>query len=235
MDRIDAPFVGKITTGITPNNLASKTIDFVYNSLPVWRDDPDRPKEQAENKLNLQLCKFLNSNYARNAFPMVHFEHEEYQTKRSSIDIAALPNETITLGAKTYTIYDTIVVIEGKRLPAPSSDREKEYVTGGEKYQRGGIQRFKLKRHGENHEIAAIIGYLQDGLIKDWYTKINNWILDLSNGNIIDVCEWHQSETLTELTLDLTKRMSKCKSTHNRGTNQQPDNILIHHLWINMK
>jgi hypothetical protein len=231
MGIIVAPFAGKITSGITPNMLANKTIEFVYASLPVWRDDSARPKEHAENKLNLQLCKFLNSTNSRNVFPMVHFEHEEYQTWPSSVDISAAPNETITLGAKTYTIYDTIVVIEGKRLPAPSSNREKEYVTGGEKYQGGGIQRFKLKRHGGNHDVAAMVGYIEDGLISDWYIKINNWITELSADNMADVCVWSKTETLKKLSIDSSKLVAKCYSINNRGNS---NNILIHHLWVKM-
>lgn len=135
--------IGKITSGLVLDTLALKTIDFVYTQLPAWRDDPDRLDEESENKLNLQLCKFLNS-HARNDFPTVFFQHEEYQSGRTIVDISALPIKTSTIGARTYTIYDPIVVLEGKRLPAPSLDREKEYVTGGIQHKSGGIQRFKL-------------------------------------------------------------------------------------------
>ncbi len=233
MDDVKEEVVGQITSGLSPDTFALKTIDFVYMQLPAWRDHPDRPNEQSENKLNLQLCQFLDSN-ARNIFPMVRFDHEVYQTGRSSVDISASPKERTTIGAKTYTIYDLIVVLECKRLPAPSLDREKEYVTGGIEHKSGGIQRFKLGIHGADHDIAAIVGYLQEGTASDWHGKINKWITELSNGTIKDVCVWNMSEMLGSLEEDPSKGIATCESTHSRNAGAQSDNISIRHLWVSM-
>jgi len=233
MESTEKSAIGKITSGIVPNTLALKTIDFVYTQLPAWRDDPNRLDEQSENKLNLQLCKFLDSN-ARNSFPMVRFNHEEYQTGFSSVDISASPVADTMIEAKFYSRYDPITVFECKRLPAPSHDREKEYVTGGKKYQGGGIQRFKLGLHGPNHDIAAMVGYLQEGSACDWHDKINKWITELSNGTIADVCVWNMSEMLETLEVDSSKGLANCRSTHNRSGSVQSNKILIRHLWITM-
>jgi len=90
-DRHSGQVIGQITSGITEQNtLTLRTINFVYKQLSDWRDDKYRPIEQSENKLNLQLCKFLNAR-ARNDFPMVSFDHEEYQTGRRSVDLSASP------------------------------------------------------------------------------------------------------------------------------------------------
>jgi hypothetical protein len=234
--RVEKPSVGSITSGLFPHTLALQTIDFVYRQLPAWRDDPNRPSEQSENKLNLQLCKYLNSK-ARNDFPMVVFDHEEYQSGRSSVDISASPNETTAIGAKNYpthTIYDPIVVLECKRLPAPSRDREREYVTGGVQRTSGGIQRFKLGVHGASHDMAAMVGYLQDGSASDWHEKINRWIMELSNGTMKDACLWDTSEILGALAEDSRNGIADCRSTHNRGSSAQNNRILIRHLWITM-
>ena len=146
--------IGRITSGIDrENTLAIKTINFVSRQLPAWRDDPVRPQEQAEDRLNLQLCKFLDSR-ARNEFPMVRFDHEEYQPGRRRVDLSASPVEATTIGAKLHTVYDPILVFECKRLPAPSLDREKEYVTGGKEHTSGGLQRFKLGGHGRVLRVA---------------------------------------------------------------------------------
>lgn len=233
MESTEKSAIGKITSGIVPNTLALKTIDFVYMQLPAWRDDPNRLDEQSENKLNLQLCKFLDSN-ARNSFPMVRFNHEEYQTGFSSVDISASPIETTTIGAKTFTIYDPIVVLEGKRLPAPSHDREKEYVTGGIEHKSGGIQRFKLGLHGANHDIAAMIGYIQERSACDWHNEINRWIEELSSGTIKDVCAWNTSEILGKLEEDSSQGIANCRSAHSRNGGVQSNKILIRHLWIIM-
>jgi hypothetical protein len=83
-----------------------------------------------------------------------------------------------TFVGRTYrTIYDPFLVFEGKRLPAPSKAREREYVSGGTAYS-GGIQRFKRGLHGATVEQAAIVGYVQDDGFAQWLTRINSWISD---------------------------------------------------------
>lgn len=233
MTDTEKPAIGKITSGLVPDTLALKTIDFVYTQLPAWRDDPHRPDEKSENKLNPQLCKFLDS-HAKDDFPMVCFQHEEYQSGRSRVDMSASPTETTTIGANLHTIYDPVVVFECKRLPATSRDREKEYVTGGIGNKTGGIQRFKLGLHGANHNVAAIIGYLQEGSARDWHDKINRWITELSRGAIIDICVWNISEILDKLEEVPSKGIANCQSTHNRSGSVKSNKILIRHLWIKM-
>lgn len=224
---------GKITSGLAPGTLISKTIDFVQEQLPFWRDDPNRPDEQSENKLNLYLCKFLDVK-ARNEFPSIRFDHEEYQVGLRATDISASPITEITIGAILYTIYDPVIVFECKRLPAPTPDREKEYVTGGIKNTSGGIQRFKLGLHGAEHDIAVMIGYLQKGSANCWRDKINKWIIELSTGTLKDVCAWDKSEMLEKLEVDSSKGVANCRSTHSRTGGVKSDKILICHLWIKM-
>lgn len=233
MSAEEATGVGRITSGLRPNTLALKTIEFVYAQLPVWRDDHNRPTAESENKLNSQLSKFLELR-ARDEFPMVAFHHQEYQLGRSSVDISAVPSTPGTIGAGLYSIYDPILVLEGKRLPAPSSDREREYVTGGIKSKTGGIQRFKLGIHGTTLDNAAIVGYLQEGSASDWHEKINRWILDLCSGKADDSCVWKTSETLNGFEEDLDKGIAKCRSTHNRTGSAQTNGIALRHLWVTM-
>jgi len=222
---------GKITSGIKSRTFQLKIIDFVYQQLPTWRDDPDRPDEQSEDKLNLQLCKFLDS-HARNDFPMIRFDHEEYQADQRRVDMSASPAKHIFLGAKPYTIYDPVLVLEGKRIPAPSSNREKEYVTGStpEKIS-GGIQRFKLGLHGAKLNLAAIIGYVQGNSARHWHKKINGWISELVSNPIGDGCMWTVNESLKPLEEDKTKSIANCRSVHRRTFGNK---IELHHLWVTM-
>jgi len=165
---------------------------------------------------------------------MVQFEHEEYQSGRRSVDISASPVTKTTIGARLYTIYNPVTVFECKRLPAPSSTWEKEYVTGGIKNKTGGIQRFKLGLHGADHNIVAMIGYIQEHSACDWHDKINKWITELSSGIIADVCVWNISEMLEQLQDDPSKGIANCRSTHDRSGSKQSNEIVIHHLWITM-
>lgn len=223
--------IGQITCGITLKTLALRAISFVREQLSTWRDDPNRTNEQSENKLNLQLCKFLDSR-AQNDFPMVCFYHEEYQPGRRSTDLSASLAETAVIEAKTYTIYDTILVLEGKRIPAPSSDREKEYVTGTTSGKiSGGIQRFKMGLHGAEHNLVAMIGYVQARTPRYWQKKINEWIVQLASDSVVDGCEWTVYETLKPVAADIAKGVLSYRSLHNRISGNK---IEIHHLWIAM-
>ena len=221
--------IGQITSGISVKTLALKTIHFVQQQLPAWRDDPDRRDEQSENKLNLQLSKFLDS-CARWYFPMVRFSHQEYQSGHRSVDLAASLAERTVLEAHLYTIYDPILVLEGKRLPAPSSDREKEYVTGGQR-RTGGIQRFKLRLHGGQLNLAALIGYVQQGSVNHWFKTINQWISKVATISPNDGCNWSNDEVLGLLEEDFAHRTASYRSVHQRSSGNK---IELFHLWIEM-
>ncbi len=226
---------GQLTSGIdqTTSTLVLRTITFVRQQLPAWRDDPGRPDEQSENKLNLQLCKFLDS-HARNDFPMVRFDHEEYQTGRRSVDLSASPIEAIVIDARMYTIYNPFLVFECKRLPAPSKDREKEYVTGGADKISGGIQRFKLGLHGASLDSVVMIGYVQEYSLSYWHRKINEWVSELDIGTIADTCVWNDSELLEMVDECVSKGLAICRSVHMRTGGTASSDIIIHHLWIAM-
>jgi hypothetical protein len=231
---LEGQSVGRISDGIDDKTLILKTIDFVHRQLPAWRDDSDRPQEQSENRLSLQLCKFLNSS-ARNDFPMVNFEHEEYQTGHRSVDLSACPVEPTTIGAIDYTIYEPFLMFECKRLPAPSPDREKEYVTGGTDKKCGGIQRFKLGLHAAALHIVVMIGYVQKHSTRDWYKLMNEWIADLSNGIMADCCVWNIGEELDLLEEDVVKGAARYRSVHSRAGDALSNQIVVEHLWIQMR
>jgi hypothetical protein len=123
------PISGKITHGIEPGTLLRQTMGFVEESLPAWRDDATREFVEAEEELNGQLCKFLNHR-AREEFPMAYFHHEERQGGRRRADLSALPTSKAIEAEGYESIYEPILLIEGKRLPTPTAARHREYVTG---------------------------------------------------------------------------------------------------------
>lgn len=225
---------GQITSGLVKqDNLVLRTIHFVREHLPAWRDDPARSFEQSEFKLNSQLCDFLDS-CASSAFPMVRFKHEELQSGHSSVDLSAKPIEPIVIEARLYSIYDPIIVFECKRLPAPASDREKEYVTGGKDRKSGGIQRYKLGLHGSAFHLAVMIGYIQKRSAREWHQDINKWIFELCSGMTEDGCDWTTNETLELLEEDVAKGILCCRSVHGRANSRLSSEIEIQHLWVLM-
>lgn len=231
MDNIKSS-IGKISSGINRNSLLEKTIDFVQEQLPNWRNDPTRPTVLPEDDLNAQLCKYLESQ-ARNSFPMVRFDHEERQTGQRYIDLSASLIEATTIGGRVFSIYDPFLVLECKRLPSPTSEREKEYVTGFER-RSGGIQRFKLGLHGASLGTAVMIGYIQDGSINSWYTKINGWITELSCSPGRDNCDWKKDEVLVPDKSSDKNGSASYRSTHQRSGNTVCKEIHLHHLWLIM-
>jgi len=222
-------FTGRITSGIKPRTLQLAIINFVKDQLPLWRDDPERrPLEQSEIKLNTQLSKFLNGE-ARKSFPMILFNHEEPQSGTRSIDISVSLIES-----QMYSKYDSVLVLECKRLPAPTAQREKEYVSSQSTDSiAGGIQRFKLGLHGAKHDFAVMIGYIQKGTSDYWLTKVNSWILELVNNPIEDGCVWYDDEFLKESGINKLKDVNNYKSFHTRACNKS-GTVELHHIWITM-
>jgi hypothetical protein len=222
---------GRISSGISENTLVERTLEFVRKELPAWRDDSTRSEEQSEERLNAQLCKYLNAT-SRTKFPMVYFHHEEKQTAERRVDLSALPSEAQFIGATFHSIYEPVVVFEGKRLPTPGGvDRHSEYVTGGSK-NTGGIQRFKLGLHGAKVYRAAIIGYIQNGKPKDWFKTINQWI-DAASAE--DGVNWLVDDRLRNFTSDAFTGVAACSSQHSRKGDVVSSDIALEHFWVEMQ
>jgi hypothetical protein len=220
---------GRITSGLAPGTTVWKTLQFVKSQLPGWRDMPARPPVSGEEELNGQLCKYLNAAARRENFSMAYFHHEERQTGQRRVDLSALPPDPAVIEGRSYSLLDPFLVLEGKRLPPPKPDREREYVTGGDK-KSGGIQRFKLALHGALLRHAGMIGYVQRDSFDDWFTSINVWITDLAEST----SEWSQEDCLSELTTDMANRVASCISVHPR-VDAVTGKIHLSHVWVDMQ
>lgn len=214
-----------------------QALRFVRHQLPIWRDDPQRPQDASEKRLNFSLCNHLNR--FRADHPMFQFEHEAPQMGRRTIDIGVLGTDESTLiGTRVYSSYEPFFVIEAKRLPAPpGKDREREYVTGTARNSdspTGGIQRFKLGLHGAGVETAAMVGYIESGLPPQWIRAINQWIRELAAATPTDDCQWSESDALQTGRVDAARGISTSTSVHTRSSACVTDSISLHHLWIVM-
>jgi hypothetical protein len=230
LDNVPRVDIGRPTEGIQPGISVERTLGFVKSELPNWRDYPNRSKEESEEKLNAQLCKYLNAQARHKNMPF-QFHHEEKQTRDRRVDLSVGPVEDNVIDAILYSIFDPFLVFEGKRLPPPRKSREREYVTGNEE-KTGGIQRFKLGLHGKDHKIAAMIGYIQKDNSRTWHGRVNSWICDLSKETIEDE-NWDEKEQLDDLE-DTTDKTAFSKSTHSRSEVCVSDSIQLHHFWVVM-
>lgn len=225
------PGRGRISEGPTIA-LIDRTIDFVHSELAGWRDDPDRAAEEAEERLNAQLCKYLNV-AASHRFPMVKFSHEEKQTGTRRVDMSALPSEGGFVGETYYSIYDPFLVFEGKRLPTPTRNREREYVSGGSDMS-GGIQRFKLALHGALQATGVMVGYIQRDDSGTWLSLINQWIRDLATAGGESDESWSDDEQLTDFSKDVSLSTASASSEHARNSTAVTPRIKLRHLWVKM-
>src|SRR5690554_3382177 len=121
--------IGRLARTAVQDTLIEQTIEFIWDSLLPWKNDPDRPFAEAEEELNAQLHNFLQSR-ATDEFPMVFFQTEQRQEGRRRVDLSAKPTHAVTVQGVIYNRYHPLLVIEGKRLPSPSREREREYITG---------------------------------------------------------------------------------------------------------
>lgn len=136
---------------------------------------------------------------------------EDANTNRT-VDFCFHPNE---LSEEPKSIYS----VEAKRLPAPSKNREKEYVIGKKK--NGGIERFKLEEHGKGLIECGMVGYIEKDSFDYWFKSINSWISELSGRN-----NWAESEQLQNLEKD--NSYAKSYSVVHRIN----DHLSLFHLWI---
>ncbi len=227
--------MGALEGGVLAKETTIKAIvDFIIKSLPLWKNDPKRPQESSEKKLNPSLCSFLDVK-ARVNFPLIRFHHEQPQTGRRQVDLSVMPSEEsgIKVSGCEYSIYEPFFVMEGKRLPAPAKTREREYLTGEDGETSGGIQRFKIGAHGSSVDSAAIIAYVQEHDFHYWFEKINNWIDDLSNDPTQKNISWSSDDKLKNLCV--TGKSSRAVSHNKRNHHKCKHSISLYHLWVNMK
>jgi hypothetical protein len=138
-----------------------------------------------------------------------------YNLSKGFSDFYFYPNEQ---GVSTQSIFS----MESKRLPAPETVREKEYVYGTNN--NGGIERYKTEKHGKGLNICGLLGFIEKDNTKHWLTVINKWILDIASTN----STWATDETLSEL--ESQTDYSFLESIAHRKTS----NIKLVHLWINL-
>lgn len=221
--------VGRLAQTAIHDSLIGQTIEFIWDSLLPWKDDPDRPFAEAEEELNAQLHNFLQSR-ASETFPMVFFQTEQRQDGRRRVDLSAKPTHAVTIEGVMYNRYRPLIVIEGKRLPSPSREREREYVTGGVALS-GGIQRFKLGLHGKEHSTALIVGYVQNGDALHWRSLVNGWIADLATERS---SEWAKTEILFEVEAQNASARTRYSSRHLRTKECKTQFIELSHFWIRL-
>jgi len=212
-----------------------RLLDFILEQLPLWRDRPDRRKnETAETPLTSQLCAHLNS-AARHSegwdFLQFRVEEPDEQRRNRKVDLVPAPCDAcVWIEGRRHTDFDPLLPIECKRLPTPAeADRdEREYVISRHA-STGGIQRFKAGHHAAAHTFAAMIAYVQQETAVFWDARVRQWIQDLVDSGQPG---WSVGDFLQLQDDDSEQRVAFLRSTHARDKGL-PD-IELRHLWLEM-
>lgn len=209
---------------------------FIAETLPGWRDHPDRPKNTlGETILTEHLCDHLgHATYYSTKWSHIQFRTETADEAKGGrkIDLTIKPRgKAIIIEGRRHSQFDPLFPIECKRLPTPKEkDRdEREYVITSQGTT-GGIQRFKFGHHGSTHNFVMMIAYVQEHGFPHWLKQINEWIANLAKASGLP---WNKSDSLHLLNEDSAAGICVLDSQHLRA-NKLAD-FQIRHLWINMQ
>ncbi|MCI5218941.1 MAG: hypothetical protein D3914_07080 [Candidatus Electrothrix sp. LOE2] len=214
--------------GPPQNTHFKKVVEVIKTILPKFADSAMNDGIENEKGLNSRLTRFIiNAANQENFFAQPESMEDETQGNSPATDIG------IYLKVNPDTGIDSprITVFEGKRLSTQlQKKRRREYVIGREEKGKhvscGGIERFKLGKHGGKLNHAGMIGYLQDGTPETWHEKINTWIRELCGQSSEPA--WSEQEQLTPTTNN--GRVTEYTSAVERSDSK----LHLTHLWISL-
>ena len=92
----------------------------------------------------------------------------------------------------------------------------------------GGIERFKLNKHGEGLPVAIMFGYVQSNTFEFWEEKVNQWLQTYTS-----MVPSYSDEKLERIGPNANRFLS----THQRidyKNKQRKQDITIYHFWIDI-
>jgi hypothetical protein len=189
---------------------------------------------------NPAILKPINEN----KYTQVFVEQLNYQLIKANFTFLAANQYSDlfhnTKGVPDFYFYNleegvtatALFVVEAKILPSPPPKiREREYVFGdnvkgtGKKECNGGIERFKIEKHGYGLSECGLLAFIEKDSFADWLININEWIDDLSTKEP----NWSIDEKLEILKVDTDFSYSK-----SRGRIDTTKKVQLHHFWINL-
>lgn len=222
--------MGDTTTPIEP--LIEDVINFICIYLPLFpgalKDNEIHSDDEVEKVLNQYLIDFFNGHsFDHNSFlPYKFIFRKDDEIKGTNFK----PDIGVTLWNKQLKNFkvQSIFQIECKRLPIPDNSKirsEKEYVVGIKK-NTGGIERFKNNKHGSHLVESALIAFIQNDSIPNWFSKINSWIkVEIDN----KTSNWTGKDYLTPISNSET--MCRYRSSCER---ENVNAITLHHFFLNI-
>ncbi len=190
--------------------------DFIYNPIV-------NGLSCSEDDITLAMSYYLDDKSEQSAKPFKFIN----QAKRTDIGVY-FGRRYISFNVRKFCW------IEAKRLPTPHKTNrdEREYVFVDHSKKQidgnGGIERFKLNKHGDGLPNAIMFGYIQSETFEYWEEKVNQWLQSYTS---IAAC--NKDEKL----IRINQRVNRFHSTHMRidyRSKQKMDDITIYHFWIKL-
>ncbi len=220
-------------TTIPIKPLIDSVLKFIDTYLPLFsnalKQNNIDSKNEVEKLLNQYLIDFFNG-HSHNFSPYLQYKflfRKDDENKGTNYK----PDIGVTIWNNHFknSQKQSFFQIECKRLPTPNVSKtrsKKEYVIGIAE-NTGGIERFKNKKHGEHLEESSLIGFIQDGNVNDWHTKINEWIkIEIDNKSV----HWTKDDYLSSVSNStiFNRYISLCQRENIKA-------ITIHHFLLNIQ
>ncbi|MCI5222122.1 MAG: hypothetical protein D3924_05490 [Candidatus Electrothrix sp. AR4] len=221
--------LGGIGTLLGPpqNTHFQMVVKVIKTILPKFAASAMKNGIENEDGLNSKLTRFI-SNAA---------DKENFFANRESMEDETRGNSPAVDIGIYLKVDDTgidpprITVFEGKRFSTKlPKKRRREYVIGREEKGKhvpcGGIERFKLGKHGSRLNHAGMIGYLQDETAEIWHGKINTWIHELCDQSSEPA--WSEREQLT------LKKNNERVNEYTSIVKRVDSDLHLTHLWVDL-
>jgi len=185
-----------------------KILSFLRSNLPeitnkLIRTDGANLTGFKEDDITREIPNLLNEKLRESSGYLFRFE--------------AKSGPDILIFATPYQPFSKpLFVIEAKRLPPTS---KQDYVLTG-------IVRFKTEKHGTDHDIAAMLGYVQAQNFDYWHNKVNSWIDIKISKRVDDNITWAQTDKVSVVQVTDIGEYISIHSRVKRGP------ITLHHFWL---
>lgn len=197
-----------------PNNAVLELINLIKLELANFPKSDELQDVTAlhnnENTISEALCLYLLDKAKKSEFKFIN---ESAQSGTHKVDFAIYYGTTL------------IFTIEAKLLPTPLAGGREEHEYTHNSKMSGGVQRFKMLKHGLDKQGVPLLesgmfAYIKSNGYPYWEREVNQWI---------DNAGWGSPEHLNKTGKYSKSPLAVLESTHKRtdGTD-----IKLTHFWI---
>ncbi|MCF8359399.1 MAG: hypothetical protein K9H26_11605 [Prolixibacteraceae bacterium] len=210
----------KIESSIPLGKAADEIINSFITTTPYFKNHIKQftHKTLNEEELTQEFVNLLRRKTIDLPFLIGQEKKDLYFSSKGRVDFFFYSKEETET---TKSIFD----VEAKLLTDRfTQKRKKEYVIGENK--NGGIERFKIEKHGKGLQQCGIVGFIEKFNSTYWIKSINTWIEEQSIADSL----WHQDEILEN-------KLSQPDYSYSTSKAQRISScdILLHHFWITLK